>query len=115
MRPHARVAARQLHGVRERRSRDRGVALRARPPRRGSIARDRPAAPVQLTLGTGARLPVRARRLTSFNGVPFYSLLPDPERFGPNTPYIAPPMLAADTDGEGPRTPSMCRARLSHD
>ena len=50
-----------------------------------------------------------------FNGVPFYSLLPDPERFGPYTPYIAPPMIAADTDGEGPRTPSMSHARISHD
>ena len=50
-----------------------------------------------------------------FNGVPFYSLLPDPERFGPYTPYAAPPMLAADDDGEGPRTPSMSRARISHD
>jgi hypothetical protein len=50
-----------------------------------------------------------------FNGVPFYSLLPDPERFGPYTPYLPPPILAADTDGEGSRTPSMSRARISHD
>jgi hypothetical protein len=50
-----------------------------------------------------------------FNGVPFYSLLPDPEQFGPYTPYIAPPMLATDTDGEGPRTPSMSHDRISHD
>jgi hypothetical protein len=50
-----------------------------------------------------------------FNDVPFYSLLPDPERFGPYTPYTAPPMLASDDDGEGPRTPSMSRARISHD
>jgi hypothetical protein len=50
-----------------------------------------------------------------FNGVPFYSLLPDPHRFGTHTPYIAPPMLAADQDGEGPRTPSMSRARIVDD
>ena len=50
-----------------------------------------------------------------FNNVPFHSLLPDPERFGPYTPYTAPPMLAADDDGEGPRTPSMSRARISRD
>jgi hypothetical protein len=50
-----------------------------------------------------------------FNNVPFYSLLPDPERFGPHTPYTAPPMLPADDDGEGPRTPSMSRARINHD
>jgi hypothetical protein len=50
-----------------------------------------------------------------FNGVPFYSLFPDPELFGPYTPYVAPPMLAADTDGEGSRSPSMSRARISHD
>jgi hypothetical protein len=50
-----------------------------------------------------------------FNNVTFYSLLPDPERFGPYMPYNAPPMLAADDDGEGPRTPSMSRARITHD
>jgi hypothetical protein len=50
-----------------------------------------------------------------FNGVPFYSLLPDPERFGPYVPYDAPPMLLDDEDGEGPRTPSMSRARIVHD
>jgi len=50
-----------------------------------------------------------------FNGVPFYSLLPDPDRFGTYTPYIPPPLLANDEDGEGPRTPSMSRARIVHD
>jgi hypothetical protein len=50
-----------------------------------------------------------------FNGVPFYSLLPDPERFGPYTLYVPPPLLAADADGEGPRTPSMSHARVEHD
>ena len=50
-----------------------------------------------------------------FNGVPFYSLLPDPQRFGAYTPYNAPPLLANDHDGEGPRTPSMSRPRILHD
>jgi hypothetical protein len=50
-----------------------------------------------------------------FNGVPFYSLLPDPERFGRYTPYSPPPLLAADDDGEGPRPPSMSRGRIMHD
>ena len=50
-----------------------------------------------------------------FNGVPFYSLLPDPERFGAYTPYNPPPLLAGDEDGEGPRTPSMSRDRIAHD
>jgi hypothetical protein len=50
-----------------------------------------------------------------FNSVPFYSLLPDPDRFGTYTPYMAPPMLDADADGEGPRTPGMSHARISHD
>jgi hypothetical protein len=50
-----------------------------------------------------------------FNNVPFYSLLPDPGRFGPYTPYSAPAQLKTDDDGEGPRTPSMSRARISHD
>ncbi len=50
-----------------------------------------------------------------FNGVPFYSLLPDPERFGAYTPYHPPPLLAGDEDGEGPRTPSMSRGRIAHD
>jgi hypothetical protein len=39
-----------------------------------------------------------------FNGVPFYSLLPDPHRFGAYTPYSAPPMVAADEDGGSGRT-----------
>src|SRR5262249_27457757 len=50
-----------------------------------------------------------------YNGVPSSPLPPNPERFGPYPPYTAPPMLAADTDGEGSRTPSMSRARISHD
>jgi hypothetical protein len=50
-----------------------------------------------------------------FNGVPFYSLVPDPERFGEFGPYNPPPLLIDDEDGEGPRTPSMSRARISHD
>jgi hypothetical protein len=50
-----------------------------------------------------------------FNGVPFYSLVPDFERFGAFTPYMAPPIIDADEDGEGPRTPTMSRARIVGD
>lgn len=51
-----------------------------------------------------------------FNGVPFYSVLPDPGRFpcytglGPE-----PPSVAQDTDGEGRRSLSMCAARVEAD
>lgn len=47
-----------------------------------------------------------------FNGVPFYSLVPDPARFGSFTPYNPPRLLAGDADDEGPRAPSMSRARV---
>jgi hypothetical protein len=51
-----------------------------------------------------------------FNGVPFYSVLPDTKRYpcftqdGPR-----PPLIESDEDGEGPRAPSMSSARLSED
>jgi hypothetical protein len=50
-----------------------------------------------------------------FNGVPFYSLLPDPRRNAWYTFHDPPPMLSQDEDGEGPRTPSMTRARIRED
>ena len=54
-----------------------------------------------------------------FNGVPVYSVLPDTERYpcfswgalGPG-PL---PVIDADDDGEGPRTPSMSAARIRDD
>jgi hypothetical protein len=50
-----------------------------------------------------------------FNGVPFYSVLPDPQRNAWYTFHEPPPRLAQDEDGEGPRTPSMTRARIRED
>jgi hypothetical protein len=50
-----------------------------------------------------------------FNGVPFYSVLPDPRRHGWYSYYDPPPKLAQDADGEGPRTPSMAVARIRDD
>jgi hypothetical protein len=47
-----------------------------------------------------------------FNGVPFYSVLPDPQRNAWYTFHDPPRMLRDDEDGEGPRTPSMTRARI---
>jgi len=48
-----------------------------------------------------------------YNGVPFYSVLPEPDRY---PCYSDPlPVIAEDDDGEGPRTPSMCRARIVED
>jgi hypothetical protein len=54
-----------------------------------------------------------------FNGVPVYSLLPDPARYptfawaelGTEPLQVIP----ADADGEGPRTPSMSAARIRED
>jgi len=50
-----------------------------------------------------------------FNGVPVYSLLPNTERY----PCFAwggyLPLIEADSDGEGPRTPSMSQARIRED
>jgi hypothetical protein len=47
-----------------------------------------------------------------FNGVPFYSVLPDPERYPCYTGDGEPPPLVED---DGPRTPSMTRARIADD
>jgi hypothetical protein len=54
-----------------------------------------------------------------FNGVPVYSVLPDTGRYPcfawaelGNAPLS---VIAADLDGEGPRTPSMCAARIRED
>jgi hypothetical protein len=50
-----------------------------------------------------------------FNGVPFSSVLPDPDRY-PCFAWTGPlPLLEADGDGEGPRTPSMSAARIRED
>jgi hypothetical protein len=50
-----------------------------------------------------------------FNGVPFYSLLPDPDRFPTFSQFEGLPVLEQDTDGEGPRTPTMSRERILQD
>jgi hypothetical protein len=50
-----------------------------------------------------------------FNGLPFYSLLPDPSRFPSFTQFGELPVLEEDTDGEGPRTPTMSRGRILQD
>jgi hypothetical protein len=50
-----------------------------------------------------------------FNGVPFCSVLPDPQRNAWYTFHDPPPVLPQDEDGEGPRTPSMTRARIRED
>ena len=54
-----------------------------------------------------------------FNGVPVYSLLPDPVRypcFGWGAlGSAALPVIDLDSDGEGPRTPSMSAARIRED
>jgi hypothetical protein len=49
-----------------------------------------------------------------FNGVPFHSVLPDPNRY-PTFAWADPLPLIADTDGEGQRTPTMSRARIEED
>jgi hypothetical protein len=50
-----------------------------------------------------------------FNGVPFYSVIPDTKRY-PCFGWGAPlPIVAADEDGEGPRTVSMSAARIRDD
>jgi hypothetical protein len=48
-----------------------------------------------------------------FNGVPFYSVLPDTTRYPAFTQMDEPPELV-DDDGQ-PRTPSMTRARIEED
>jgi ADP-heptose:LPS heptosyltransferase len=50
-----------------------------------------------------------------FNGVPFYSVLPDPRRNAWYSYFDPPPRLDQDEDGEGPRTPSMAFARIRED
>jgi hypothetical protein len=50
-----------------------------------------------------------------FNGVPFHSVLPDPDRHPAFSSFGPAPVLDADEDGEGPRAPSMCRARILAD
>lgn len=50
-----------------------------------------------------------------FNGVPFYSLLPDPDRFPSFSLFRELPVLEEDADGEGPRTPTMSRERILQD
>ena len=50
-----------------------------------------------------------------FNGVPFYSLLPDPDRFPSFSQFGELPLLQQDADGEGPRTPTMSRERIIQD
>jgi ADP-heptose:LPS heptosyltransferase len=47
-----------------------------------------------------------------FNGTPFYSVLPDRDRFPCYTGFSADPPLVND---DGPRTPSMSRARIRAD
>jgi hypothetical protein len=50
-----------------------------------------------------------------FNGVPFYSIIPDTRRY-PCFAWDEPlPVIEADDDGEGPRTPSMSAARIRED
>jgi hypothetical protein len=47
--------------------------------------------------------------------VPFYSLLPDADRFPPYSRFGELPVLEEDADGEGPRTPTMSRERILAD
>jgi hypothetical protein len=52
-----------------------------------------------------------------YNNVPFYSVLPDPERFPCYTFALTgeDPPLVDDRDGEGPRSPSMSADRIDDD
>ena len=50
-----------------------------------------------------------------FNGVPFYSLLPDTEQYPSFSQFENLPILEDDTDGEGPRTPALSRERILQD
>jgi hypothetical protein len=47
-----------------------------------------------------------------FNGVPFYSVIPDTSRYPAFTQFADQP---AQVDDDGPRTPSMSRARIEQD
>lgn len=48
-----------------------------------------------------------------FNGVPFYSIIPDAERYPCFTQFS--PAAVVDDGDDGPRTPSMTRARVGED
>lgn len=51
-----------------------------------------------------------------FNGVPFYSVIPDTNRYPCYPGWEQPlPTFGSDIDGEGPRTPSMSHARIKDD
>lgn len=50
-----------------------------------------------------------------FNGSPFYSVLPDLDRYPCYTQFAPAPIEDTDEDGEGSRTPSMSRARILDD
>jgi hypothetical protein len=50
-----------------------------------------------------------------YNGVPFRSVLPDPDRYPCYTGLDPLPKIESDTDGEGPRTPSMSHTRIKED
>jgi hypothetical protein len=50
-----------------------------------------------------------------YNNVPFYSVLPDPDRFACYNQLGPDPPLVPDRDGEGPRSPSMCADRIDDD
>jgi len=50
-----------------------------------------------------------------FNGVPFYSVLPDTERYPCFAQGGPLPMLKEDSDGDGMRTASMSAARIQED
>jgi hypothetical protein len=47
-----------------------------------------------------------------FNGVPFYSVLPDLKRFPAYNAFEPDPPLV---DDDGPRAPSMCHERIRND
>ncbi len=49
------------------------------------------------------------------NDVPFYSVLPDGDRYSCYSEFDDLPIMPQDVDGEGARTPSMCRARIVED
>jgi hypothetical protein len=50
-----------------------------------------------------------------FNGVPFHSVIPDTDRYPCFAQGGPLPRIESDEDGEGPRTPSMCVARVRED
>jgi hypothetical protein len=51
-----------------------------------------------------------------FNGVPFYSVIPDTDRYPCFPEWLTSPLpIVEDDDGQGPRTVSMSRARIEED